>query len=145
MPFNPYIFVLLLLISSSSVFLKLYIYGLFLLNIIPCERRTCIVKAFINFNHQNLEILRMDYLFLLKSNSSYDRAYVIYSPKCSVMGLINKIATGVLQNIQISGQYLKFDEISGSANTCTCSRFRNFLIRKRALVLYMPFKINILV
>ena len=39
------------------------------------------------------------------------------------------------QNIQISGQYLTFDEIYASANTYFYSRFRNFLIRKRALVL----------
>ena len=39
------------------------------------------------------------------------------------------------QNIQISGQYLKFGETYASTNTCACSRLRNFLIRKRVLIL----------
>ena len=36
------------------------------------------------------------------------------------------------QNAQVSVQYLKFDKTYASANTCTCSRFRDFFIRKRA-------------
>ena len=41
-----------------------------------------------------------------------------------------------VQKIQISGQYLKLDEMYASANTYSCSRFRNFLIRKKALALF---------
>ena len=33
----------------------------------------------------------------------------------------------MLQNIQISGQYLKFDEIYASVNTCAGSIFRSFI------------------
>ena len=42
------------------------LYGLLLLlKIVPCETRTYIAEAFafIYFNHQNLEILHMDFIF----------------------------------------------------------------------------------
>lgn len=44
----------------------------------------------------------------------------------------NKIITitHITANIQITGQYLKFDEKYASTNTCICSTFMSFLIRK---------------
>ena len=75
------------------------------------------------------------FFFPLKcSSSSYSRVCVSYVA-LSVLQWVFTIRLRLIlpQNIQISGQYLKFDEIYASANTCGCSRFRNFLIRKRAL------------
>ena len=70
------------------------------------------------------------------SSSSYDRVCVPYIA-VSVLQLVFTIRLSLIlpQNIQISGQFLKFDEIYASANTCSCWRSSNFLIRKRALVL----------
>ena len=48
---------------------------------------------------------------------------------------ILEFAHFAVQKIQISEQYLKLDEMYASANTYACSRFRNFLLRKRALAL----------
>ena len=60
--FNAYVFVLHWFSSSSCVFLQV-IWVSLLVKIISCERGTYIVETFIYFNHQNLEILCIDFLF----------------------------------------------------------------------------------
>ena len=58
---NPWVLFYTCLVQVVAYFLSSM--GYFLLKIILCERRSYIVKAFIYFNYQNLEILRMDFVF----------------------------------------------------------------------------------
>ena len=77
------------------------------------------------------------FFFPLKySTSSYDHVCASYIDLSVLYWLFTiRLSLILPQTIQISELYLKFDEIYASANTCTCSKFGNFLIRKRALVL----------
>ena len=71
------------------------------------ERQNSIVEAFIypyfgygfSFSHLNVAVLHV-IVFVY-----------INIPKCSIMGFQNNFVTRLPQNTQISGQYLKFDEI----------------------------------
>ena len=132
---NPYVIVLHLLSSHSCSFLRLY--GLFL-----CLEQSHMKSGFTLLRHLYTSTIRIRgfcvwiFFFPIKcSSSSYDRLCV----SCITLSVLQWVLTIRLslilpQNIQISGQYLKFDKIYASVNTSACSRFKNFLIRKRALV-----------
>ena len=141
--FSRYIFVLHLLSSSSCIFLKfnpmwkadLYCWGIDILQ--PSEFGD-FAYGF-SFSHLNVIVLIWSCL---------------WSCFCIIWVFTIRLSVILPQSIEIRGQYLKFDEIYASANTSTCSRLRNFLIRKSDLVLlfafvtnilYMPFKISIFV
>ena len=121
--FNPYMFVLELVTSSSCVFLKLC-------RLFFCLKWYHVKGGLILLRHWYISTIRIwkfcvwIFFFLLKSSSSsYDYVSVSY---ISLRAL--RLPLIFLQNVQISGQYLKFDEICASANTWPLSRFRNFLI-----------------
>ena len=79
-----------------------------MLKIIPCERRTYVVEAFIYFNHQNLKILRMDFFPLKCSSSSYYRVCVSYIALSFLQWVFTiRLSLILPQNIQISGQFLE--------------------------------------
>ena len=101
------------------------------------KTRTYVVKSFIylplswrrplSYRNQSIDLLgkSMDW-FLYDNALRHER----------VNHQILEFAHFAVQKIQISGQYLKLDEMYASANTYSCSRFRNFLIRKKALALF---------